>query len=70
IPLLRKDFIIDELQIQEAYAIGADTYLLIVAILEENELRELINVGRQLDMEPLIEIHDAAELQTALNAGA
>jgi len=70
IPLLRKDFIIDELQITEAYALGADTYLLIVAILEEDELRKLINFGKEMGMTPLVEIHDAEELQTALRAGA
>ncbi|MCM8525176.1 MAG: indole-3-glycerol phosphate synthase TrpC [Lentisphaeraceae bacterium] len=70
IPLLRKDFIIDELQIYEALTLGADTYLLIVAILSESELNYLINVGKELGMTPLVEIHDEEELQIALNAGA
>ena len=70
IPLLRKDFIIDELQIHEALTLGADTYLLIVAILEEAELKYLIEVGKNLGMTPLVEIHDEQELETALAAGA
>ena len=70
IPLLRKDFIIDELQIYEALTLGADTYLLIVAILSEDELKYLIQVGKELGMTPLVEIHDENELATALKAGA
>lgn len=70
IPLLRKDFIIDELQIHEALTLGADTYLLIVAILEEEKLKELIEVGLKLGMTPLVEIHDEGELEIALRAGA
>ena len=70
IPLLRKDFIIDELQINEALTLGADTYLLIVAILEKETLKRLIEVGKKLGMTPLVEIHDEGELEIALNAGA
>lgn len=70
IPLLRKDFIIDELQIYEALTLGADTYLLIVAILSPEELKYLIGVGKKLGMTPLVEIHDEEELETALAAGA
>ncbi len=70
LPLLRKDFIIDELQIFEALVLGADTYLLIVAILSKEELSYLIHVGKKLGMTPLVEIHDAAELAIALEVGA
>ena len=70
IPLLRKDFIIDELQIHEALTLGADTYLLIVAILSPEELKKLILVGKKLGMTPLVEIHDEEELDIALGAGA
>lgn len=70
IPLLRKDFIIDELQVYEALTLGADTFLLIVAILTPEKLKELINLGLELGMTPLVEIHDEEELQIALAAGA
>jgi len=70
IPLLRKDFIIDELQIHEALTLGADTYLLIVAILSPEDLKYLIGVGKKLGMTPLVEIHDEEELDIALAAGA
>lgn len=70
IPLLRKDFIIDELQVYEALNLGADTFLLIVAILSLEELTDLISLGKSLGMTPLVEIHDEEELKTALKAGA
>ena len=70
IPLLRKDFIIDELQIHEALTLGADTFLLIVAILSPEDLKYLISVGKKLGMTPLVEIHDEDELDIALEAGA
>lgn len=70
IPLLRKDFIIDELQIHEAVLLGADTFLLIVAILEKEQLKDLLQIGRSMGMNPLVEIHDEKELETALYAGA
>lgn len=70
IPLLRKDFIIDELQIFEALLLGADTYLLIVAILTPEQLKHFIKTGKKLGMTPLVEVHDEKELATALAAGA
>jgi indole-3-glycerol phosphate synthase len=70
IPLLRKDFIIDQLQIEEAITLGADTFLLIVAILEQQQLQDLLQVGLNLGMTPLVEIHDEKELEIALDAGA
>lgn len=70
LPLLRKDFIIGELQIYEALTLGADTFLLIVAILTPERLKELIELGLQLGMTPLVEIHDEEELKIALAAGA
>ena len=69
-PLLRKDFIFDPYQVYEARAIGADTYLLIVAILSPSQLSELLALGQELGMDALVEIHDEAELQIALDAGA
>ena len=69
-PALRKDFIFDPYQVYEARAMGADTYLLIVAILSESQLGELLALGRELGMEALVEIHDEGELQVALDARA
>lgn len=54
--ILRKDFIVDEYQLLEARANGADTVLLIVAILEVDQLDTLIQACRKLDMEPLVEV--------------
>jgi indole-3-glycerol phosphate synthase len=70
LPILRKDFIVTEFQIAEARAAGADAVLLIVAALDDTELRRLIGHARQLDLAPLVEVHDAEELRRALGAGA
>lgn len=69
-PVLRKDFIFDPYQVYEARAMGADTYLLIVAILSASQLGELLALGRDLGMDALVEVHDENELQVALDAGA
>ena len=69
-PLLRKDFILEPYQVYEARAYRADTLLLIVAALTPVELRGLLSLSRQLGMEPLVEVHDAAEAAQALSAGA
>jgi len=68
--ILRKDFIVDEYQLYEARVYGADTALLIVAILEDEQLRDLIHAARALGMEPLVEINSVHELHRALAAGA
>ena len=70
IPILRKDFIVDPWQIWETRAACADSFLLIVAILDDQSLRELLALGRQLKMEPLVEVHSQNELQRAQDAGA
>lgn len=70
IPVLRKDFIVDPWQVWESRAAGADAFLLIVAVLEDDLLGELLDLGRALKMEPLVEIHSRAELDRALAAGA
>jgi len=70
IPILRKDFIIDPWQIWEARAAGADAYLLITAILDDKTLGELLELGRSLKMEPLVEVHSREELSRAVAAGA
>ncbi len=62
IPILRKDFIIDEYQLVEAKAIGADVILLIAACLSVNRLKELASFARQLKLEVLLEIHNEEEL--------
>ena len=70
LPVLRKDFIFDPWQVWESRANDADSFLLIVAALHESELRELIALGRELAMEPLIEVHTRKELDLALSAEA
>ncbi len=66
IPLLRKDFIIDEYQIVEAKAIGADFILLIAAVLQPEEIRRLSQFAQSLGLEVLMEVHDLAELERSL----
>jgi indole-3-glycerol phosphate synthase len=66
IPLLRKDFIFDDYQIWEARAAGADAVLLIAAMLDLPRLREFISIARDLTLDVLLEVHDEAELATAL----
>jgi len=70
LPVLRKDFILSELQVLEARAWGADCMLLIVAALEAEALRSLLELRRELRMDALVEVHDEAELAAALEAGA
>ena len=66
LPVIRKDFIIDEYQIYEARVMGADCILLIVSALSESQLNQLHEVALSLGMDVLIEVHDAAELTLAL----
>lgn len=70
LPALRKDFIFDPWQVWEARANDADSFLLIVAALEDGQLRDLTALGRELKMEPLVEVHTRAELERALGASA
>jgi len=70
LPVLRKDFIFDPWQVWEARANDADSFLLIVAALDDGLLSDLIVLGRELDMEPLVEVHTPAELERALRASA
>lgn len=70
IPILRKDFIIDPWQVWETRAAGADSFLLIAAVLDDEALRELLELGRTLKMEPLVEVHSREELVGVLDAGA
>ena len=70
VPVLRKDFIFDPWQVWEARSVDADSYLLIAAILSSAQLGELLAAGRELEMEPLVEVHSHEELQGVLAAGA
>ena len=64
VPILRKDFIIDEYQIIEARAIGADAILLIAAALDKNRILQLARFARSLELQVLLEIHDPGEIET------
>ena len=70
IPVLRKDFIISSFQIYEAKALGASSILLINKLLAKEQLKNYIDLARQLDMEPLVEIHSEWEIEPVLTAGA
>ena len=68
--MLRKDFIIDAIQIYEASLIGADAILLICSILDTETIREYLEIADALGLSALVEAHDEAEVQQALAAGA
>ena len=70
LPVLRKDFTIDEVQVIEAAAHGADAILLIAALLEESEMRRFREVAAQYRMAALVEVHHESELGPALASGA
>lgn len=70
IPVLRKDFVVDEYMIYEAKTLGASAVLLICAILEGSKLREYINICDTLGISALVEAHDESEIHTALDSGA
>jgi indole-3-glycerol phosphate synthase len=70
IPVLRKDFIFDPWQVWETRANDADSFLLIVAALQDEQLSELVALGRELGMEPVVEVHTHEELDRALAARA
>ena len=70
LPLLRKDFILDEVQILEARAAGASAVLLIVRVLERSRLVELLRYAGDLGLDALVEVHTSRELDAALESGA
>ena len=70
LPVLRKDFLIDPLQVEEAALWGADAILLIAAILDSLQLRDLRQQAEELGMDVLVEVHDEAEREKALEAGS
>lgn len=69
LPILRKDFIIEEVQILESRAVGADAILLIMAILDEKLAARLYNFSKELGMDVLVEVHTEKELKKAINLG-
>lgn len=70
LPVLRKDFLLEELQLVEARAAGAAAVLVIVRILEPHRVRSLVRAARDLGLATLVEVHSAGELEVALSAGA
>lgn len=70
LPIIRKDFIVDPYQLYEAAVHGADAVLLIVAALDDDALRSLRQEARAIDLDCLVEVHNEAELERALEAGA
>ena len=70
IPILRKDFTIDEYMIYEAKLLGASAVLLIVSILDDDQLKKYLNLAHELGLSAIVETHDADEIKTALDAGA
>jgi len=70
LPILRKDFIIDEIQILESKVAGADAILLIANILDESKLKKLYVFCKELNLDAIVEIHTQKDLKKALNIGA
>ncbi len=70
IPVLRKDFIIDEYQIYQAKVIGASAVLLICAILDDKTLQKYMSIAKSLNLDCLVETHNKEEIKQALNSGA
>ena len=70
LPVIRKEFIIDEIQIREARVYGADAILLIAAILDQVQIKDYLDLAHELGMDVLVEIHDEAEAEKAVAAGS
>lgn len=69
LPVLRKEFIIDELQIEEAHVYGADAILLMASILDAHQLKDFQACAREYGMDSLVEVHDEQELEVVLGVG-
>ncbi|CAM2799725.1 indole-3-glycerol phosphate synthase TrpC [Paenibacillus sediminis] len=69
VPLLRKDFIIDERQIYEARLLGADAILLIASILDAREIKQFLHTAKSLGLDALVEVHNREELEKVLDLG-
>lgn len=70
LPVLRKDFVIDEYQIYESASVGADAILLIVAALDRETLSRFQTLADEIGLDAIVEVHDAAEFETAIGIGA
>ena len=70
VPVLRKDFITTEYEVYESRALGSDSLLLISSILDERRLKRLLELSRELSMEPVVEVHDEGDVKKALSCGA
>ncbi len=70
VPVLRKDFVLDEYQVYESRASGADAILLIVRVLTDTQLQDYLELVQSLGMHALVEVHDEEDLERALSAGA
>jgi indole-3-glycerol phosphate synthase len=70
VPLLRKDFVLDEYEVYRSRLLGADAVLLIAALLSEEQLRSLVLAGREAGIDTLVEVHDESELKRAVSCGA
>ena len=70
LPILRKDFMIDEYQFYEAKAIGADAVLLIAAILDDAQMRDFYQLAKELSLDSLVEVHNEEEMERALKLDA
>jgi len=70
LPVLRKDFILEPIQVYESAALGADALLLLANVLDLGQIRALLLLSRSLGMEALVEVHTKEEMETALAAGA
>jgi indole-3-glycerol phosphate synthase len=70
LPILRKDFIIDAIQVRESFLYGADAILLIARILSREQLNELLALSKEIGLSPLTEVHDLHDLEKAVDCGA
>ena len=70
IPILRKDFIIDPLQLYESRLAGADVILLIAKILDQNKIELFLNIAREIGLQAIVEVHNIQELNKVLNTSA